>query len=75
MQYSTSLQTETTITVYFLLNSALLWVFFFFLLPLYFVLITITLHLNGVMQGTLLFLLDSGFSDLGTNWEHISLET
>ena len=49
--------------------------FFFFLLPLYFVLITITLHLNGVMQGTLLFLLDSGFSDLGTNWEHISLET
>ena len=74
MQYSTSLQTETIITLYFLLNSALLWVFFF-LLPLYFVLITIILHLNGVMQGTLLFLLDSGFSDLGTNWEHISLET
>ena len=73
MQYSTSLQTETIITLYFLLNSALLWVFF--LLPLYFILITIILHLNGVMQGTLLFLLDSGFSDLGTNWEHISLET
>ena len=29
MQYSTSLQTETIITLYFLLNSALLWFFFF----------------------------------------------